>query len=101
MPTSVVLWLKVEGKPEVLSSQELQAAYSNAQACLAGALLLVATADGAELSSETAGRVALTQPPAGPKPLPFLGNMMLYMKVGGVRTGCARVFVCVWGAGGP
>jgi hypothetical protein len=79
--------VQVDGKPEVVSSQDLQAAYSNAQACLAGALLLVATADGAELSSETAGRVPLTQPPAGPKPLPFLGNMMLYLKVGASTPG--------------
>jgi hypothetical protein len=65
----------------VCSSQELQAAYSDAAACLGGALLLVATADGAELSSEIAAGAPLSAPPAGPKPLPFLGNMHLYMKV--------------------
>lgn len=74
---------KVEGKPEVRSSQELQAAYSDAAACLGGALLLAATADGAELSSETAAAAPLSVPPAGPTPLPLLGNMHLYMKVGG------------------
>lgn len=65
------------------SSQELQAAYSDAAACLGGALLLVATTDGAELSSETAAAAPLSAPPAGPTPLPLLGNMHLYMKVGG------------------
>lgn len=78
--------MQVEGKPELHSSEELQAAYSDEAACLQGALLLVATADGAELSRETAAAAALSSPPAGPRPLPFLGNMTLYLKVGVTAT---------------
>lgn len=73
---------QVEGKPELRSSQELQEAYANPQACLDGALLLLATADGAELSADAAAAAPLAPVPAGPRPLPVVGNMTLYFKVG-------------------
>jgi len=74
---------QVEGKPELVTSEDLVQAYSHPEASLAGALLLLATADGAAPSEEAAAAAALTTPPAGPKPLPVVGNMLLYVSVRG------------------
>ena len=74
--------MQLDGKPELQSSEELQAAYTLPGACLQGALLLVATQDGQGLSPEAAAAASLVVPPAGPTPLPMVGNLMLYMKVG-------------------
>lgn len=78
---------QVEGKPELRSSQELQEAYDLPEACLAGALLLVATQDGKTLSAAAGAAAALTTPPSGPRPLPLVGNLMLYMSVRAAERG--------------
>jgi hypothetical protein len=76
--------LQLDGLPEITSSEDLAAAYSNTAACMNGALLLLVTADGAAPSSSGAAAAAgpLAAVPCGPRPLPVVGNMMLYFKVG-------------------
>jgi hypothetical protein len=48
---------------------------------LGGALLLLCTQGGAALSAASSAASPLALVPGGPKPLPFVGNMPVFLRV--------------------
>lgn len=81
---------QLEGKPELRSSTDLLGALHEPSARVAGFLLLLATADGRELSSDSKAAPALAPVPGGPRPLPFVGNLPVFLTV---RSPCCAALI--------